>query len=109
MWRDRPATGEDNGVQTLRLAVDPEQLDTAEARSALDRAAEILRSGGLVALPTETVYGLGANALDPAAVARIFTAKQRPSWDPVIVHVAGPVHANPMLDQIVSDIPDTVR
>jgi L-threonylcarbamoyladenylate synthase len=109
MWRDRPATGEDNGVQTLRLAVDPEQLDTAEARSALDRAAEILRSGGLVALPTETVYGLGANALDPAAVARIFTAKQRPSWDPVIVHIAGPVHANPMLDQIVSDIPDTAR
>ena len=46
MWRDCPATGEDNGVQTLRLAVDPEQLDTAEARSALDRAAEILRSGG---------------------------------------------------------------
>jgi L-threonylcarbamoyladenylate synthase len=92
-------------VQTLRLAVDPEHLDTAEACAALDRAAEILRSGGLVALPTETVYGLGANALDPAAVARIFTAKQRPSWDPVIVHIAGPVDANPMLAQIVTDIP----
>jgi L-threonylcarbamoyladenylate synthase len=96
-------------VQTLRLTVDPEHLDTADARSALDRAAEILRSGGLVALPTETVYGLGANALDPSAVARIFAAKQRPSWDPVIVHIAGPVCANPMLAQIVADIPDTAR
>jgi L-threonylcarbamoyladenylate synthase len=62
-----------------------------------------------VALPTETVYGLGANALERAAVARIFTAKQRPSWDPVIVHIAGPVYANPMLDQIVTDIPDSAR
>lgn len=52
------------------------------------RAAEILRSGGLVAFPTETVYGLGANALDPAAVARIFTAKGRPATNPLIVHVA---------------------
>jgi L-threonylcarbamoyladenylate synthase len=96
-------------VQTLRLAVDPEHLDTAEACAALDRAAEILRSGGLVALPTETVYGLGANALDAAAVARIFTAKQRPSWDPVIVHIAGPVDANPMLDRIVAGTPDPAR
>ncbi|HEX3968697.1 MAG TPA: L-threonylcarbamoyladenylate synthase [Edaphobacter sp.] len=52
------------------------------------RAAEILRNGGLVAFPTETVYGLGANALNADAVARIFTAKERPSWDPVIVHVS---------------------
>jgi L-threonylcarbamoyladenylate synthase len=100
-------------VQTLRLTVDPEHLDTAEAHSALNRAAEILRSGGLVAFPTETVYGLGANAFDATAVARIFTAKQRPSWDPVIVHIAGAPHsnsiANPMLDQLVTHIPDTAR
>jgi L-threonylcarbamoyladenylate synthase len=51
------------------------------------RAAEILGGGGTVAFPTETVYGLGANALDATAVARIFAAKERPSWDPVIVHV----------------------
>ena len=51
------------------------------------RAAELLRGGGTVAFPTETVYGLGANALDTAAVGRIFAAKERPSWDPVIVHV----------------------
>jgi L-threonylcarbamoyladenylate synthase len=51
------------------------------------RAAELLRAGGTVAFPTETVYGLGANALDSAAVGRIFAAKERPGWDPVIVHV----------------------
>jgi len=54
----------------------------------LRRAAEILRAGGLVAFPTETVYGLGANALDPIAVARIFEAKGRPSYNPLIAHVA---------------------
>ena len=52
------------------------------------RAAEILRGGGTVAFPTETVYGLGANALDADAVARIFAAKERPRWDPLIVHVS---------------------
>lgn len=54
----------------------------------LRRAAEVLRAGGLVAFPTETVYGLGANALDAAAVQRIFDAKGRPATNPVIVHVA---------------------
>lgn len=53
-------------------------------------AAELLRSGGLVALPTETVYGLGASALDEAAVARIFAVKGRPQDNPLIIHVAGP-------------------
>src|SRR5438046_9678269 len=55
---------------------------------AIARAAAILRAGGLVAFPTETVYGLGANALDAAAVARIFEAKGRPANNPIIVHVA---------------------
>ena len=58
------------------------------ARTAIDEAAAALRAGKLVALPTETVYGLGANALDEAAVRRIFEAKQRPSFNPLIVHVA---------------------
>src|ERR1700735_5694897 len=53
----------------------------------VSEAAEILRGGGTVAFPTETVYGLGANALDAAAVEKIFVAKDRPSWDPLIVHV----------------------
>jgi L-threonylcarbamoyladenylate synthase len=52
------------------------------------RAAELIRAGKLVAFPTETVYGLGANALDPVAVARIFQAKRRPRTSPLIVHVA---------------------
>jgi L-threonylcarbamoyladenylate synthase len=54
----------------------------------ISRAADLLRTGGTVAFPTETVYGLGANALDPAAITRIFEAKQRPSWDPLIVHIS---------------------
>jgi L-threonylcarbamoyladenylate synthase len=64
-----------------------------------------LRSGGLVALPTETVYGLGANALDAAAVARIFAAKRRPSWDPIIVHIA----TLAMLEGLVEDVPEAAR
>src|ERR1700750_2688449 len=54
----------------------------------IQEAAERIRSGGLVAFPTETVYGLGANALDATAVARIFELKGRPSTSPLIVHVA---------------------
>jgi L-threonylcarbamoyladenylate synthase len=52
------------------------------------RAAELLRGGGTIAFPTETVYGLGANALDAFAVAKVFLAKERPGWDPLIVHVS---------------------
>ncbi len=97
-------------VETLRLTVNPSRPDDPESRQAIARAAEILRNGGLVALPTETVYGLGANALDPAAVARIFAAKQRPAWDPVIVHIAGPATPeNPMLQQLVTGIPESAR
>src|ERR1700734_3450535 len=54
----------------------------------IQRAAELLRGGRLVAFPTETVYGLGANALDEIAVRRIFEAKGRPLSSPLIVHVA---------------------
>lgn len=53
----------------------------------IKKAAAILRRGGLVAFPTETVYGLGADGLNPIAVARIFEVKQRPSFDPLILHV----------------------
>lgn len=54
----------------------------------IQKAARIIKNGGLVAFPTETVYGLGANALNPIAVARIFAMKERPSFDPLIVHIA---------------------
>jgi L-threonylcarbamoyladenylate synthase len=57
--------------------------------AAVKRAAELLRAGEVVALPTETVYGLAANALDESAVAKIFQVKGRPAHNPVIVHVAG--------------------
>ena len=59
-----------------------------EALVKIDEAAEILANGGLVAFPTETVYGLGANAMDPEAVARIYEAKGRPGDNPLIVHIA---------------------
>jgi L-threonylcarbamoyladenylate synthase len=61
-------------------------VDATEA--AIARAAALLRAGRLVAFPTETVYGLGANALDPEAVARIYAVKRRPATSPLIVHVA---------------------
>src|SRR5689334_20769507 len=68
-----------------------------DRRSALQRAAEVLLAGGLVAFPTETVYGLGANALDAKAVARIFAAKGRPSNNPLIVHVAAVEGVRPLV------------
>jgi L-threonylcarbamoyladenylate synthase len=73
---------------TLRLAVDAADPESGSSRESIRAAAEIIRSGGTVAFPTETVYGLGANALDLEAVANIFAAKERPSWDPLIVHVS---------------------
>jgi L-threonylcarbamoyladenylate synthase len=89
--------------------VDAGRLDGAEARDAIARAAEILRAGGLVAFPTETVYGLGANALDGGAVARIFEAKRRPSWDPIIVHIAGDVEDDAGLALLVTEVPEAAR
>jgi L-threonylcarbamoyladenylate synthase len=69
------------------------------------RAAELLRAGRLVAIPTETVYGLGANATDPDAVDRIFSAKERPAVDPLIVHLA----SVDQLSSVALDVPDIVR
>jgi L-threonylcarbamoyladenylate synthase len=92
-------------VKTLRLTVDPAHLDSAEAGETLERAAQILRSGGLVALPTETVYGLGANALDADAVGSIFAAKRRPAWDPVIVHISDAA----MLEGLVEEVPEAAH
>ena len=62
------------------------KLDTSERD--IERAGEIIRSGGLVAFPTETVYGLGADALNAGAVASVYEAKGRPSDNPMIVHIA---------------------
>lgn len=68
-------------------------------------AAQIIRSGGLVAFPTETVYGLGANALDAEAAARIYAAKGRPSDNPLIAHIAD----REWLEEIAAYIPDAAR
>jgi L-threonylcarbamoyladenylate synthase len=90
-------------VKTLRLIVDPNKPETPEFAAALEKAAQILRAGGLVALPTETVYGLGANALDAGAVESIFAAKGRPKWDPIIVHVS----SLEMVRELVTVVPDS--
>lgn len=66
--------------------------------ASIAEAAEILKSGGLVGMPTETVYGLAANALDGAAVAKIFAAKGRPSFNPLIIHVADMASAAQFVD-----------
>ena len=71
----------------------------------LDRAASLLRKGGVVAFPTETVYGLGASAFDVRAVARIFDIKRRPEFDPLIVHVLDEA----MLATVVSEVSPTAR
>lgn len=81
---------------TVKVNVDdPEKL-------LMEKAGEIIRQGGLVAFPTETVYGLGADALQPEAAAKIYNAKGRPSDNPLIIHIAD----LKALDHIVSDVPD---
>lgn len=64
------------------------------------QAAEIIQRGGIVAFPTETVYGLGADAFNPLAVARIFEVKRRPYFDPLIIHVANPVDVKKLVKEI---------
>ena len=71
-------------------------ISTTDPNEAAARGAEIIRAGGLVAFPTETVYGLGANGLDGAAVNRIFEAKGRPNDNPLILHVARKEDAFPL-------------
>ena len=83
------------------VVVDPLEPDPA----VMEEGGTILRAGGLVAFPTETVYGLGANALDEAAVDRIFATKGRPAYNPVIVHVADRAQAR----GFASDWPDAAE
>jgi L-threonylcarbamoyladenylate synthase len=86
----------ESAVTTLQ--VDAGRPDPA----AIERAAGILRLGGLVAFPTETVYGLGGNALNPESIARIFATKGRPAYNPLIAHCASTEAAR----RIASDWPD---
>ena len=82
------------------LRIDPAHPDGA----LLARAAEVIRAGGLVAFPTETVYGLGANALDAVAVGRIYAAKGRDAGDPLIVHLPSAAR----LPDVARDLPPIV-
>jgi len=89
--RPAEASAADKGAQekesTDRRQVTPGRLD-AQARAAAQRAAQALQSGGVVGMPTETVYGLAADARNPEAVRRVFALKGRPATHPVIVHLA---------------------
>lgn len=76
------------------ITIDPESIDDA----LVAEAGVALAAGKLVAIPTETVYGLGCNALDPAAIAGVFAAKGRPASDPLIVHVDGVEMADSLVD-----------
>jgi L-threonylcarbamoyladenylate synthase len=79
------------------------RVDAARPESeAIQQAARTLLNGGLVAFPTETVYGLGANALEAAAIDRIYAAKQRPAGDPIIAHI----YDTTQLATLARDVPD---
>ncbi len=84
-------------MRTRVLSIDPDHPEG----DVLQTAGAALRRGELVAFPTETVYGLGANAWDPAAVRSVFAAKERPWNDPLIVHLADPTE----LREVVRDVP----
>ena len=85
-------------MKTEYIILDHNEPETA--RTAIELAGRILRQGGLVAFPTETVYGLGANGLDAAAVGRIFQAKGRPADNPLILHIAEREDLAPLVREV---------
>ncbi|MBC2579873.1 L-threonylcarbamoyladenylate synthase [Clostridium sp. DJ247] len=88
-------------MNTKVILLNEENLD----KEAIRKAGEVIRKGGLVAFPTETVYGLGANALDSQAVKKIFQAKGRPQDNPLIVHICDMEE----VESLVKEIPDIAR
>ena len=88
-------------METLVLKVDK----SPQGENALNKAAEIIKDGGLVAFPTETVYGLGGDAKNPRSSKRIYKAKGRPSDNPLIVHIAN----MSQLEEIVEEVPEVAR
>ena len=89
-------------METKRITVtDSDRIKEEE----LEEAARILREGGLVAFPTETVYGLGANALDEEAAKKIYAAKGRPSDNPLIAHISSPEELKPL----AAEVPDMAK
>ena len=96
---DEKEKGEQMETKVVRM--DPENIE----KEAIREAGEILKAGGLVAFPTETVYGLGGNALDEKAAEKIYEAKGRPSDNPLIIHIA----ELSALDKIVTEVPENAR
>ncbi|HAR92231.1 MAG TPA: threonylcarbamoyl-AMP synthase, partial [Eubacterium sp.] len=90
-----------SGMNTEIVKVDAANID----ETVIEKAADIIKNGGLVAFPTETVYGLGANALDADASKKIYEAKGRPSDNPLIAHIA----SLDALDEIVEDVSDVAK
>lgn len=92
-------------MNTEIYQIDNGNRETKSAREAIARAGKILRNGGLVAFPTETVYGLGGDALNPESSRKIYAAKGRPSDNPLIIHICRWED----LSRIVKEIPETAR
>ena len=88
-------------MKTLICEVNPENIDI----DVINEAGRIIREGGLVAFPTETVYGLGGDAFNPESSRKIYAAKGRPSDNPLIVHIA----EMSAIDKLVTEIPDNAR
>src|SRR5437588_9132564 len=88
-------------IRTEVVTVDPAHPEIEK----IEHAAALLRAGEVVVFPTETVYGLGADALQPSAVARIFEAKGRPFHDPLIVHIA----ERETLNELTTNLPVQVE
>ena len=80
-------------TEILKISENASEIIKDEEQEKIKKAAEVIASGGLVAIPTETVYGLGADATDESAAKKIYAAKGRPSDNPLIIHVASPEDA----------------
>ena len=89
----------------IRMEMKTETFCPHRTKRALQKAAALLQNGELVALPTETVYGIAADARNGEAVKKIFVAKGRPQDNPLIVHVTGPE----MLPGLVSEVPERAQ
>jgi L-threonylcarbamoyladenylate synthase len=92
-------------METKLIRLTEDDVETEQGQDALREAGEIIRKGGLVAFPTETVYGLGGDALNPESSRKIYAAKGRPSDNPLIVHIA----EMEMLSPIVEEIPTKAK
>ena len=88
-------------METKIIRIDEQHIDQA----LIKEAGDVIRAGGLVAFPTETVYGLGGDALNPRSSEKIYRAKGRPSDNPLIVHIAD----MEALDAVVREVPESGR